>query len=102
MIPVDLFVGLIAIHIIFFTRVKSSLPVTWSGILSIFFSQTPEIPRVCGGLDDPAPFALDRWTAARCQPARRGREEASQKDILSIRRTSRIGPAERHLLRPEW
>ena len=36
----------------------------------------------------------------RCQP--RQCEEASQKDILLIRRTSRIGPAERHLLRPEW
>ena len=30
----------------------------------------------------------------RCQP--RQCEEASQKDILLIRRTSRIGPAERH------
>ena len=36
----------------------------------------------------------------RCQP--RQCEEASQKDILLIHRTSRIGPAERHLLRPEW
>ena len=35
----------------------------------------------------------------RCQP--RQCEEASQKDILLIRRTSRIGPAERHLLRPD-
>ena len=36
----------------------------------------------------------------RCQP--RQCEEASQKDILLIRRTSRIGPAERHLLRSDW
>ena len=36
----------------------------------------------------------------RCQP--RQCEEASQKDILVIRRTSRIGPAERHLLRSDW
>ena len=36
----------------------------------------------------------------RCQP--RQCEEASQKDILLIRRTSHIGPAERHLLRSDW
>ena len=35
-----------------------------------------------------------------CQP--RQCEEASQKEILAIRRTSRIGPAERHLLRSDW
>ena len=36
----------------------------------------------------------------RCQP--RQCEEASQKDILVIRRSSRIGPAQRHLLRSDW
>ena len=42
---------------------------------------------------------LSAAAAGHCQP--RQREEAIQKDILVIRRTSRIGPAERHLLRPE-
>ena len=35
-----------------------------------------------------------------CRP--RQCETASQKDILVIRRTSRIGPAQRQLLRSDW
>ena len=45
---------------------------------------------------------LGRWWSSddHCQP--RQREETSRKDILVIRRSSRIVPAMRELLRSDW